>query len=76
MIVDIDLLPSAESIDKDRCTYPTITPNFLPSLLCVRHGNRTLVRLRLTAKRKNHPALADSHPLASPKLEYFYELSP
>jgi hypothetical protein len=43
MIVDIDLLPGAESIDKDRYTYPTVTPNFLPFAplrLCVSHGNR------------------------------------
>ncbi len=39
MIVDIDLLPGAESIDKDRYTYPTFAPNaypFAPLLLCVR----------------------------------------
>ncbi len=30
MIVDIDLRPGAESIDKDRYTYPTVAPNFLP----------------------------------------------
>jgi hypothetical protein len=39
MIVDIDLLPGAESIDKDRYTYPTIAPNappFAPLLLCVK----------------------------------------
>jgi hypothetical protein len=28
---------------------------FAPLLLCVRHGNRILVRLRLTAKRKTSP---------------------
>jgi len=30
MIVDIDLLPGAESIDKDRYTYPTFAPNAYP----------------------------------------------
>jgi hypothetical protein len=42
MIVDIDLLPGAESIDKDRYTYPTVAPNFFlfaALLLCVKHGN-------------------------------------
>ena len=56
MIVAIDLLPGAESIDKDRYTYPTVAPNFLPLRLRVfagDMGNRILVRLRLTAKRKN-----------------------
>ena len=61
MIVAIDLLPGAESIDKDRYTYPTVIPNFLPLAalrLCVRHGSRILVRLRLTAKRKTVPPFA------------------
>jgi hypothetical protein len=34
MIVDIDLLPGAESMDKDRYTYPTVILNFLPLRLC------------------------------------------
>jgi hypothetical protein len=34
MIVEIDLLRGAESMDKDRYTYPTVILNFLPFHLC------------------------------------------
>ena len=33
MIIAVDLIPGAESIDKDRFTYPTFEPT--PVLLCV-----------------------------------------
>jgi len=40
-------------------SHPTFPP-FASWLLCVRLGNRIVVRLRLTAKRKNHPPIAFS----------------
>jgi hypothetical protein len=36
MIIASDLLPNAESISKDRFTYPTVAPNPHPLRLCVR----------------------------------------